>query len=197
MVRSTLPAAPPLAGPSDNFAAFNANLEKMVFSAVWRLKIAQERTLGEKHALLLSEFFWKMSSFWESSQMARAERSLPWERKRTQKIMFLEKLSLLIVSAENCKSWVFEVQNLLFKAYSVFVFVRPTKQILKKCIFVCWETQNDPERLQAKTHAFKEFFWNMPYFENRWELCVRSKKGIPWQQLPLQSKLLLIISSGE
>ena len=51
MVRSTLPADPPLAGPSGSFATFNANLEKMVFLAVWRIKTAEKRTFGKKHAL--------------------------------------------------------------------------------------------------------------------------------------------------
>ena len=48
------PCSSALAGPSGSFAAFNANLEKMVFSAVWRLKTAEKRTFGEKHALVLS-----------------------------------------------------------------------------------------------------------------------------------------------
>ena len=53
MVRSTLPAASALAGPSGQFAAFNANLEKMVFSAVWRLKTAEKRSFGEKPRALI------------------------------------------------------------------------------------------------------------------------------------------------
>ena len=47
MVRSTLPADPPLAGPSGSFATFNANLEKMVFLAVWRIETAEKRLLAK------------------------------------------------------------------------------------------------------------------------------------------------------
>ena len=62
-MRSTLPADPPLAGPSGSFATFNANFEKMVFLAVWRIKTAEKRTFGKKHALLLSELHSEMTSF--------------------------------------------------------------------------------------------------------------------------------------
>ena len=55
MVRSTLPADPPSAGPSGSFAAFSANLEKIVvFWPFGDSKLAK-RTFGKKRrAFILS-----------------------------------------------------------------------------------------------------------------------------------------------